>query len=45
MLMIREAGGTVSGMLGNDDPLKTGHVICGNENIHRELVKVLKAVN
>ena len=44
MLMIREAGGTVSGMLGNDDPLKTGHVICGNENIHRELVKVLKAV-
>lgn len=44
MLMIREAGGTVSGMLGNDDALKTGDVICGNEDIHRELVKVLKAV-
>jgi myo-inositol-1(or 4)-monophosphatase len=43
ILMIREAGGTVSGMLGNDDALKTGHVICGNEDIHRELVKVLKA--
>ena len=27
---------------GNDDPLKTGHVICGNEFIHAELVKILK---
>ncbi|MEW6640722.1 MAG: inositol monophosphatase family protein [Pseudomonadota bacterium] len=44
MLMIREAGGAVSGMLGNDDPLKTGDVVCGNETIHRELLKVLKAV-
>jgi myo-inositol-1(or 4)-monophosphatase len=42
ILMVREAGGTVSGMAGNDDPLTTGHVICGNEAIHRELVKVLK---
>jgi myo-inositol-1(or 4)-monophosphatase len=42
MLMIREAGGTVSGMQGNDDPLKTGHIVAGNEAIHRELVKILK---
>src|ERR1700689_666083 len=41
-LMIREAGGTVSGFEGNDDPLKTGHVICGNEFVHGELVKILK---
>ncbi|MGB8398655.1 MAG: hypothetical protein WCE35_07620 [Bradyrhizobium sp.] len=27
---------------GDDDPLKTGHVICGNEFVHAELVKILK---
>jgi myo-inositol-1(or 4)-monophosphatase len=42
ILMIREAGGTVSGIHGDDDPLKTGHIVAGNEAIHRELVKILK---
>src|ERR1700681_2989656 len=41
-IMVGEAGGTVSGMEGGDDPLKTGHVICGNEYVHAELVKILK---
>jgi len=41
-IMIREAGGTVSGTEGGDDPLKSGHVICGNEFVHRELVNILK---
>jgi myo-inositol-1(or 4)-monophosphatase len=41
-IMVREAGGVVSGMAGDDDPLKTGNVICGNEFIHVELVKLLK---
>jgi myo-inositol-1(or 4)-monophosphatase len=41
-IMIREAGGTVSGIEGGDDPLKTGHVVCGNEYVHRELVNILK---
>ena len=41
-IMIREAGGVVSGMAGDDDPLKTGHLICGNEFVHAELVKLLK---
>ena len=41
-IMIREAGGTVSGFVGDDDPLKTGHLICGNEFVHAELVKILK---
>src|ERR1700676_4839536 len=41
-IMIREAGGTVSGIEGDDDPLRTGNVICGNESIHAELVKILK---
>ena len=30
-IMVREAGGTVSGIEGNDDPLTSGNVICGNE--------------
>ena len=41
-IMIREAGGIISGFEGDDDPLKTGHVICGNEFVHAELVKILK---
>jgi myo-inositol-1(or 4)-monophosphatase len=41
-ILVREAGGTVSGMAGDDDPLLTGHVICGNEFVHAELVKILK---
>ena len=40
-IMVREAGGTISGFEGDDDPLKTGHVICGNEFVHGELVKLL----
>ena len=25
-----------------DDALKTGHVVCGNEFVHGELVKILR---
>jgi myo-inositol-1(or 4)-monophosphatase len=42
--MVREAGGTVSGVTGKDDALTSGDVVCGNETIHAELVKVLKSV-
>lgn len=43
ILMIREAGGIVSGLEGkDDDALKTGNVICGNEFVHGELVKIIK---
>src|SRR3954470_15852037 len=41
-IIVRESGGIVSGMTGNDDALKTGHVVCGNEFVHAELLKVLK---
>src|ERR1700744_6406574 len=41
-IMVGEDGGTVSGIEGDDDPLKTGNVICGNEFVHGELVKILK---
>jgi len=43
LIMVREAGGTVSGIDGKDDALTTGHVLCGNETIHRDLLKLLKA--
>src|SRR4029077_5951974 len=41
-IMVREAGGLISGIGGPDDPLTTGHVVCGNEFVHAELVKILK---
>jgi myo-inositol-1(or 4)-monophosphatase len=40
-ILVREAGGIVSGITGDDDALKTGHVVCGNEFVHAELVKIL----
>ncbi len=42
IIMVREAGGTVSGIEGGDTALETGNVVCGNEIIQRELVKILK---
>ncbi|HEY0236380.1 MAG TPA: inositol monophosphatase family protein [Afipia sp.] len=42
IIMIREAGGVVSGIEGHDNALQTGHVVCGNETMQRELVKILK---
>jgi myo-inositol-1(or 4)-monophosphatase len=41
-IIVREAGGIVSSIADDDDALKTGNVICGNEFIHAELVKILK---
>ena len=41
LIMIREAGGIVSGIAGDDDALNTGNVVCGNEHVHAELVKIL----
>jgi myo-inositol-1(or 4)-monophosphatase len=43
ILMIREAGGFVSDADGGSDPLAKGSVACGNEIIHRELLKLLKS--
>ncbi len=42
VIMIREAGGVVSGIDGHDNALQTGHVVCGNEFVQGELVKILK---
>jgi myo-inositol-1(or 4)-monophosphatase len=43
-IIVREAGGIVSCIDGESDPLKTGSVVCGNEHVHAELVKILKTV-
>ncbi len=42
LLMVREAGGFVSDADGGNDPLAKGSVACGNEFMHRELLKLLK---
>jgi myo-inositol-1(or 4)-monophosphatase len=42
ILMIREAGGFISDAEGGSDPLAKKSVACGNEIVHRELVKLLK---
>ena len=44
-ILIREAGGTISGLEGKDDAVTSGHVICGNEYVHGELLKILKAAS
>jgi myo-inositol-1(or 4)-monophosphatase len=41
-IIVRESGGMVSCVDGESDPLKTGNLICGNEFIHAELVKILR---
>ncbi|MBR0718441.1 inositol monophosphatase family protein [Bradyrhizobium liaoningense] len=41
-IMVKEAGGTVSDIDTSGDALVTGHVVCGNEFVHGELVKTLR---
>ncbi|MCE1237559.1 MAG: inositol monophosphatase [Hyphomicrobiales bacterium] len=41
ILLVREAGGFVCDMDGRDRMLETGSVLCGNENIHKRLAKLL----
>src|ERR1700750_2996043 len=37
--LVREAGGFATDLDGRDDMLKTGGILAGNENIHRELLR------
>ncbi|MDO8288532.1 MAG: inositol monophosphatase family protein [Parvibaculum sp.] len=43
IVLVREAGGTVSNAQGGDDILGSGSIMAGNEMIHAQLGKVLKA--
>ncbi|MGI9235320.1 MAG: inositol monophosphatase family protein [Woeseiaceae bacterium] len=39
-LIIREAGGIVSGLDGSEDYLDSGHILCGTPRIYRSLAKL-----
>ena len=43
LLMVREAGGYVTDLDGNDAMFAKGHIIAGNEMLHQELLATLKA--
>jgi len=43
LLMVREAGGFVTDIDGNDSMFTKQHIVAGNETIQRELVTLLKA--
>ena len=44
MLMIREAGGTVTDINGKEIKPESGSVLAGNEKVHGKLLKALKTV-
>ena len=41
IILIREAGGFISGFKGENDVLEGGQVIAGNEHIHKALIEVV----
>ena len=43
MLLVREAGGFVTDLDGGDAMFAKGHIVAGNETMHRELLALLKA--
>ena len=43
VLVVREAGGYVTDTDGGDAMLTKGHIIAGNETMHREVMRLLKA--
>ena len=42
VLLVREAGGVVTDMNGRDSMLETGHILAGNETIHRQLLDLFR---
>ncbi len=42
ILLVREAGGTVTELGGGKDPMKSGNILAGNLKIHGQLEKLLK---
>jgi myo-inositol-1(or 4)-monophosphatase len=41
-LLVREAGGFVTDLDGDDGMFTKGHILAGNETIHRELLRLIK---
>jgi len=44
IVMVREAGGIVSDFQGRTDGLKGDDIVCANEHLHPQLLKLLKSV-
>jgi myo-inositol-1(or 4)-monophosphatase len=44
ILLVKEAGGVITDMTGGEQMLAKGSVICANENLHPQLLKLLKSV-
>jgi myo-inositol-1(or 4)-monophosphatase len=44
LLLVREAGGFITDMDGGDAMMTKGHVVAGNEAMHRDLLAILKQV-
>ncbi len=42
IVLVREAGGYVSDCDGGDDMFAKGHIVAGNESMHKEVLRVLK---
>jgi myo-inositol-1(or 4)-monophosphatase len=42
LILVREAGGYATDLDGNEAPHISGNVIAGNEDVHRELLRLLK---
>src|SRR5262249_61960159 len=40
--LVREAGGFITDLDGCEDMIKTGGILAGNEDIHREMLRLLK---
>jgi len=44
-LIVKESGGFISSITGNDDPIYSKNVIAGNQDIYKNLHKILKDVS
>ena len=42
IVLVREAGGIVSDFHGRTDALKGDEIVCANEHLHPQLLKILK---
>jgi myo-inositol-1(or 4)-monophosphatase len=40
--LVREAGGFVTDLDGREDMIKSGGILVGNEDIHRQMLRALK---
>jgi myo-inositol-1(or 4)-monophosphatase len=44
IVLLKEAGGVITDMQGGDQMMTNGQVVCANENLHPQLLKLLKSV-